>query len=131
VNRLRIQALRFVLVGGLNTLVTFVALAILATLIDPRLAYTIVFACGLAFTSVFTGRYVFSARLSLFRLTAFVLWYLAIYAVGLSVISVITTHTDLSRLWLSALTVLVTAPLSFVGGRMIFDSRPSRLKGGL
>ena len=60
-SELRGQAFRFLLVGGANTAVTFVALALLAMVIDPALAYTIVFAAGLAFTTVMTGRFVFSA----------------------------------------------------------------------
>ena len=58
---LRQQGWRFLVLGGSNTVVTFVLLAVLAHFIDHALAYTIAFAAGLAYTTALTGRFVFSA----------------------------------------------------------------------
>lgn len=114
------QALRFLLVGGLNTAVTVVLLAVLARLIDPSVAYSIVYAAGLIFTTVMTNRYVFSAERSWPRMAAFVAWYLAVYGVGLAVVRVLDSGHQWSSVPLALATVAVTAPLSFLGGRLIF-----------
>ncbi|WP_167762122.1 GtrA family protein [Blastococcus sp. CT_GayMR20] len=116
------QALRFLLVGGLNTAVTVVLLAVLARVIDPSLAYSIVYAAGLVFTTVMTNRYVFSADRSWSRMAAFVAWYLAVYGVGLAVVHALDSTHRWSSLVLALATVAVTAPLSFLGGRLIFAS---------
>jgi putative flippase GtrA len=114
------QALRFLLVGGLNTIVTVVLLAVLARLIDPALAYSIVYAAGLVFTTVMTNQYVFSADRSWPRMAAFVAWYLAVYGVGMTVVQVLDSAHQWSSVVLALATVAVTAPLSFLGGRLIF-----------
>jgi putative flippase GtrA len=116
------QALRFLLVGGLNTGVTVVLLAVLARLIDPALAYSIVYAAGLVFTTVMTSQYVFSADRSWSRMAAFVAWYLAVYGVGMAVVQVLDSAHQWSSVVLALATVAVTAPLSFLGGRLIFAS---------
>ncbi|WP_051515787.1 GtrA family protein [Candidatus Blastococcus massiliensis] len=121
------QAWRFLLVGGANTAVTVVLLAVLAGLIEPTVAYTVVYVLGLAFTTVMTSRYVFSAESSWLRMGAFVAWYLVVYAVGLAVVDLVDSRLQWSSIPLALATIAVTAPLSFLGGRVIFApvSRPT------
>jgi putative flippase GtrA len=114
------QVWRFLLVGGSNTLVTGVLLALLARVMDPRLAYTIVFALGLVYTSILTRRYVFRAARSRRRTAAFVAWYLASYGLGLGVVHVLGVLGVENPDLLALLTVAITAPVNFVGGRLIF-----------
>lgn len=124
-NQLGRQAWRFILVGGSNTVLTAAAFVGLAQFMDPRLAYTLVFAAGLAFTTLLTGRYVFSAQAPPRRLALFVGWYLCVYALGLGTVQIMRQQVDSSVL-LAVITVLVTAPVNFIGGRLIFGS-PSEL----
>ena len=115
---LRQQGWRFLLVGGSNTLITFALLAVLAHFIDHRVAYTIVFAAGLAYTTALTGRFVFSAAGSRAKSAAFVLWYLGVYLVGLLVVHLVDRDGDRSGLVVALAVVAVTAPLGFLGGRL-------------
>ena len=118
------QSGRFLLVGAANTLVTAALLAVLALVIDPGVAYTIVYLLGLAFTAVMTNRYVFSAARSWRRMALFVAWYLGVYVVGLGVVHVLAGEHRWAPLPMALATVAVTAPLSFIGGRLIFASVP-------
>lgn len=108
---------RFVLAGGLNTAVTALALALLSVVIDPQIAYTIVFACGVALSVFLADRFVFGVRMTTLTMLAYVVMYLAVYVVGLVVVSAIGS-TDLPPS-ASALVVVVTAPLTFLGGRIL------------
>ena len=111
------SAWRFALAGGVNTVVTGAALTGLSLLIDPTLAYTLVFAGGVAFATWAATRFVYGVPLGRTGIAAYVLLYLTVYLVGLGSL----------RLALSAglpdaasgLVVLVTAPLTFLGGRLI------------
>lgn len=114
---LRDSGFRFLLVGGLNTVVTAGCLAVLATLIDPRLAYTIVFVAGVAFATVMADRFVFGVRLGAKGMLAYAGTYLAVYLVGLAVVALIDRSGLPSSA--SALVVIVTAPLNFLAGRLI------------
>lgn len=111
------SAWRFVVAGGLNTLVTGVALTVLAQLIDPRVAYTVVFVAGVAFAVAMAGGFVFGVRMTRRLASLYVLMYLAVYLVGLAVVAV-AVRAGLPESW-SGLVVLVTAPLTFVGGRLL------------
>jgi putative flippase GtrA len=122
------QGWRFLLVGGSNTLITFVLLAILAHFIAHPIAYSIVFAAGMAYTTAVTGRFVFSAAGSRGKTAAFVLWYLGVYLVGLLVVQLVDRNGAHSGIVVALATVVVTAPLGFLGGRLIYH-RPPPLAG--
>ncbi len=111
------SAWRFLIAGGANTLVTAGLLALLSLVIDPRLAYTLVFAAGVVLSTVLADRFVYGVRMNRAAVTAYVLLYLLVYLVGLLVV----------HLWAAAgqppaassLVVVITAPLTFLGGRAI------------
>ncbi|CAL8972072.1 MAG: hypothetical protein BGO38_13280 [Cellulomonas sp. 73-145] len=118
---LRSSALRFVVAGGINTAVTGVALSLLARVIDPRLAYSIVFALGVALAVAMAGGFVFGVRMTPRLVTLYVLMYLTVYLIGLGAVT-LAVHEGLPHSW-SGLVVLVTAPLTFVGGRLLLVGR--------
>jgi putative flippase GtrA len=119
----RSSIVRFLVVGGSNTAITLVLLAILARVIPPWLAYTVVFALGLAYTTALTGRFVFGADTTSRRAALFIGWYLAVYVVGLGVVQTLQALGVDSPDVLALLTVVITAPLTFLGGRWIFRDR--------
>jgi putative flippase GtrA len=125
----RSSVLRFLAVGGSNTLVTLVLFAILARAVPPWLAYTLVFALGLAYTTMLTGRFVFGADRTARTSGLFAGWYLTVFVVGLGVVQGVQAAGVDSPDVLALLTVVVTAPLSFLGGRWIFrDPSPHSAK---
>lgn len=116
----RVRVLRFLVVGGANTAVTYALFVALAQVLPPQIAYTLVFALGLAFTVLVTGRWVFEARRSVAASAAYAGWYLGVYAVGLLVLAVLE-QLGVQRPLLLGLGVLaVTTPLNYVGGRLVF-----------
>jgi putative flippase GtrA len=119
------SVLRFLAVGGSNTVITLVLFAVLARVIAPWLAYTLVFALGLAYTTALTGRFVFGADNTRRKSALFIGWYLSVFVIGLAVVQTVQALGVDSPDLLALLTVLVTAPLNFLGGRWIFRVRPS------
>jgi putative flippase GtrA len=115
--------LRFIVVGGANTIATATAFYALATLLPARIAFTIVYVAGLAFVVMVTPRYVFGSRSSGARRLLLALWYVATYGVGIGVIALLTSVLSAPRLVVVLGTVMVTAPLSFVGARLLVGGR--------
>lgn len=115
--------LRFLLVGGLNTLATAAAFYGLGAVLPARVAFTIVYVAGLAFVVVATPRYVFATRATVPRRLLLGAWYVATYAVGIGVISLLTATASTSRAVLVVATTAVTAPLGFVGARLLMGAR--------
>jgi putative flippase GtrA len=119
------ELLRFLLVGGSNTAVTLVLFVVLQRWMGPAVAYTVVFALGLAYTTAMTATVVFGARLTWRTATAFVGWYLLVYGVGLAVVAVLHQLWQPSAVQTAVITVAVTAPLNFLGGRLLFARDPA------
>lgn len=114
-------AWRFLLVGGANTLATTALLVVLSYLMPGWIAYTVAFGLGLAFSTFMASRWVFTRAGSHRAAVVYALCYVVIYLVGLACVAVIR-----SLEWpefLNALSVLVTAPLGFVAGRIVFRER--------
>lgn len=117
----RQAAWRFLVVGGTNTLMTTAILIGLSYVMPGWLAYTISFALGLAYSTIFAARWIFARHGSPRRAALYALCYLAIFGVGLAVIAGVRalgwpTYTN-------ALSIFITAPLGFVAGRIVFHQR--------
>lgn len=118
---LQSSAWRFVVAGGLNTLVTGAALSLLARVIDPRVAYTLVFLAGIALAVRLAGGFVFGVPLDRRAAVSYALVYVTAFLVGLAVVT-LAISAGMPHSW-SGLVVLVTAPLTFVCGRVLLTRR--------
>ena len=114
------QLARFLLVGGSNTAITLALFVLLQQWLAPAVAYTLVFALGLAYTTAMTARVVFGARPTARAALLYAGWYLLVYAVGLVVVQGLHLFWRPSAVTTAVLTVAVTAPLNFLGGRVLF-----------
>ncbi|MGV8978034.1 MAG: hypothetical protein ACOH17_08310 [Cellulomonas sp.] len=118
------SAWRFVVAGGFNTVVTGVLLSILARFIDPRVAYTIVFALGVGIAVATAGGFVFGVRMTRRLVVLYIAMYASVYVIGLCCVA-IAARAGMPHEW-SGLVVFVTAPLTFVGGRLLLAPRSNR-----
>jgi putative flippase GtrA len=115
------KAGRFVVAGLANTLMTAALLSLLSLWIDQRVAYTVVFVLGIALSTVLAGKFVFRAGLTRNRTIAYVLVYVGVYLVGLGVTTLMVRFG--APPWAAGLVVVVTAPLGFLGGSLVFRDR--------
>ncbi len=111
-------AVRFGLAGGANTLVTGALLSLLARVINPSLAYTLIFALGVVLSTVLAGTFVFQTRLSRRHILSYVALYVTVFLGGL--VALRTAIMLGMPHGASGLVVLVTAPLTFIGARLVF-----------
>lgn len=111
------SAWRFALAGGLNTVVTGVLLTLLSLVLDARVAYTLVFAAGVVVSTYLADRYVYGVRLGRAGIAAYVTLYVLVYLVGLAAVHIWTTTGHPAAA--TGLVVIITAPLTFLGGRLI------------
>jgi putative flippase GtrA len=117
------QLVRFVAVGGANTLATGAIFFGLSNVVAPALAYTVAFVIGVAFAVVVTPRFVFSERATHNRRAIYGAWYLLVYLVGLGVVYIVHDRLGLDRWAIVAVTVPTTAVLGFLGARRLFQPR--------
>lgn len=116
------SAARFLVAGGLNTIATGLVLSGLSLLLPFQIAYPIVFVAGIVLSTFLAGHFVFKSSFTINRVIAYVSTYLAIFGVGWFVLA------GLQRMgsppWANGLVVLITAPLGYVAGRLVF--RPAQ-----
>lgn len=120
-------AVRFLIAGGANTTATGALAVVLSLFVPGWLAFTAAFGLGIAASVVLTGRWVFQTTVSRRRGILFAGAYIAIYLTGLGVV-------QLFHLWglpplANGATVFITAPLSFLAGRVIFRTGDQREVG--
>jgi putative flippase GtrA len=125
VARARGQVLRFLLIGGSNTFISYAIFVALGLVIEPWLAYTIAFAVGLAWTSVGSSWFVFRSAFSWRKIAIFVACYVVVWGFGQLVIWLISPSGVRELLITSLVVLVVTTPLIFLIGRFVF-SRPAR-----
>jgi putative flippase GtrA len=113
------EVLRFLLVGGANTVLTYLLLLGLTYVVDPRLAYTVAFVAGVVANVLLTGRLVFGSRPTARRRALYAGWLGVVYLVGLATVQLALVAGVRAEPVLAALPLLMTAPLNFLGGRLL------------
>jgi putative flippase GtrA len=114
---------RFLVVGALNTAGSLALFVGLATAMDPRLAYALAFAAGIAFTTVMSSSFVFRTQPRARSKGIFVVWYLVVFALGEGVVHGVAVSAGYAP-WVAGLgTAAVTAPLNYIGGRITLVSQ--------
>ena len=109
---------RFLVAGGGNTLLTAVVTSLVALVAPVGMAYSIGYAAGLALSVVTASRFVFRRRLTLSRAAGVCAVNLLAFLCGF--VALTFAHRLGLPGGLSGLTVLVTAPVSFLGAAAVF-----------
>lgn len=121
-HRERGQVVRFLLLGGANTAVTYLAFVLLSQYMSPRVAYILVFAAGVALSASLAGSFVFRSKSSGSRSLLYGAWYVLVYGVGLAALELLERADVSSAAVLGLGIVAVTAPLTYLGGRLLFTA---------
>ncbi len=117
--RLRPQALRFVLAGGLNTGLTLVLYWLLINIISPQVAYILSYCIGIIFSYTLSTRFVFRVTHSASRALRFPFVYLAGYAVGAIVLQFSIAYLPQGALVGPLLSAAFSIPITFLLSRLI------------
>jgi putative flippase GtrA len=119
---------RFLIVGSLNTILTYALFLLLSSVLHYSLAYTISYLAGIAFSYVLAATYVFGTGLAVQSALRFPLVYVLQYLYGLAALFVLI---DVLGVWhqVAILFVIATSvPLTFVLMRLaMHPGRPGWL----
>lgn len=111
------ELLRFVLVGGLNTGVTFVLFMALGWVMPAPAAYTVTYVLGIGLSYALNSLFVFQTDMSVRTALRFPLVYLVQYLYGLAVISVLTGWLHVPNAVAIVVVIVTGIPLTFVLSR--------------
>lgn len=117
------EAFRFLIVGGVNTLVGYGSYLLLLTFFSYTIAYGISYALGIAVSYVLSARFVFGQPMRLRSALRFPLVYGAQFLLG---VVLLRAFVELAHVptWVAPLLVtLLTIPVTFFLSRVIVRAR--------
>lgn len=116
---------RFVVGGGINTLVTYVLFLLLAGLMHHAIAYTLSYAFGVLLSYLINALYVFKAGLNRREALQFPIAYAVQYVFGLVLLSLLVDIAGVSRPTAMLVVIGAGVVLSFFLTKRIFGARPA------
>jgi putative flippase GtrA len=114
---------RFIVVGGVNTLLTYFVYAGLLFFWEYPTAYTVSYISGILISYYLNARFVFREKLRLTKALQYPLVYLVQYLLGLGLLYLFVEIARLSKFVAPILIVLLTVPCTYILSRYV-------IKGG-
>ena len=111
--RLHREALRFLLAGSLNTLLTLALYQLLLLWLPYLIAFTAAFVSGIIFTGLVYTRFVFEVSTTARRFTQNALYYLASYGFSLALLALLVDQLALHERLAMVVTIALMVPLNF------------------
>lgn len=111
---------RFLLLGVLNTFLTFLLYQFLLLFTPPGISYTLSYVAGIAFVSFCYPKYVF--RVANFRFSIFAgtfIYYVISYLLGLMLLSLFNTQLGLNPRLSIVFVVTIMLPVNFIATRFV------------
>jgi len=107
------QALRFLLAGGLNTVLTLALYQLLLLWWPYPLAFSTAFVCGIVFTGLVYTRFVFEMPSTARRFGHNALYYLVSYTISLGLLAVLVDHFGIPERLAVFIGIAFMVPLNF------------------
>ena len=117
------QGLRFLLVGGANTAITYGLYCVLVIWWHPQLAWLTVFLIGIALGFYGHTRLVFQGRLGHRKALGYALLQCLLYALSSAVIYLAMQFGALGPRAAAAVAIVINVPISFLLSRWILSDR--------
>jgi putative flippase GtrA len=117
--QIRGEALRFIVIGAINTVATYALYLVLLPQAGYKLAYTAAYVVGIVFAYLLNTRFVFRVRRTLASFTLFPLVYLVQYALGIATLYVAVTLFNVPERFALIASIVVTIPITFLLSRLV------------
>lgn len=117
------EGLRFLIVGGINTLLTYLVYLILLNFTGYALAFTASFAIGILFAFVGYSLFVFRSALQWHKLIQYPLIYGVQYILGLLFLSVLIKSFKIDDRIAPIINVAVLTPITFMLNRIFLAKK--------
>lgn len=117
------EFLRFLLVGAVNTLSSYLIYFLLLAACPYLLAYTLAYCLGIVISYFLNVRFVFKRDVSLASFLAFPLVYLLQYGLGALALWVLVGRIGLSPELAMVGVILITIPVTFLASRLVLGRK--------
>jgi putative flippase GtrA len=108
------EALRFLIVGGVNTMLTYVIYLALLNIVDYRIAFTSSFITGIFIGYGLNALFVFKTPLLLHKMIWYPLIYTFQYCSGLLLLAILVDDFGIDKRFAPLINVLLLTPITFM-----------------
>lgn len=117
------EAIRFLLAGGVNTVVTYLIYLLLLHVLPYRVAYSATFVLGIVLGYTLNTHYVFRAKWQWKRLAAYPLVYVVQYLLGVLLLTMLVERGLANEQVAPLVVVVLSLPIVFITSRLIIKAR--------
>jgi putative flippase GtrA len=114
---------RYLIVGGVNTFLTYAIYLGGLKFTTYRLAYSVSFVCGILFSYLFNAQFVFRKQLRVVKALQFSMVYVGQYFVGLGLLLVLVEVVHLNKKFAPILLIFLIIPANYWLNRCVIKGR--------
>lgn len=113
------EFLRFLMVGGVQTALSYGLFLLLNLVLPYAIAYSIAFGCGIIISYFLNVRFVFREKVSLASFLKFPLVYVVQYLLGLALLWLLVDRLGILPAWAMLAVIAITVPVTFLTSRFL------------
>jgi putative flippase GtrA len=118
---------RFVLMGGVNTGLTYGVYLLLLPVLGYSIAYSLAFVAGIGLALLLNAKVVFTTTLQWWQIASYPLIYLVQYLFGLLIVWLAINHLAIGKQVAPLLAIALNIPLTFVLTKLLLDRKRNSL----
>jgi len=122
------EFIRYIIAGGVNTVLGYIAYLLLLPLIAYTTAYTVTYIGGIVLAYYLNSHFVFRQPLHWKKAFQFPLVYIVQYLAGIFLLFVLVERLHISDVIAPALVIICTVPLTFILSRLIIKGGAASLE---
>jgi putative flippase GtrA len=123
------EFIRFVFVGAVNSLITYVMYVALVFVVPYPVAYSISYVAGILISYYLNCRFVFKEKLRLSKALQFPLVYFFQYLLGIGLLFVLVSVAKIDKLLAPIGVVVITVPITYLLSRYVIKEKPAPAGG--
>lgn len=112
---------RFIVVGGINTVVTYIVYVALVAVLRYPVAYSVTYVLGIVLSYYLNARFVFRRKLRATVALQYPIVYLLQYLLGLVLLYALVEIGHFSKLIAPIFALFITVPITYAASRCIID----------
>jgi len=114
---------RFIIVGVVNTLLSYIIYVFLVYFLSYPVAYTMAYISGIFISYCLNSTFVFKREIRLIKALQYPVVYLVQYVLGMLLLYFLVEACNINQLIAPIIVVLVTVPITFILSRFIIKGR--------
>lgn len=115
-------ALKFLIVGGLNFIISYAFYLAIIQIFSYRIAYTFSYLLGIFLAYLLQGSYVFQQKLSFSSAIFYPFFYLFLYFFGFVIFDILIKIYHVNSTWAPWFCLVFTSPVSFLCNYIFFKT---------